>query len=243
MKVVSSEGLKVDSAESAHKALEKLQKNRYRLIICDIMMPDIDGFHFLNEIKIMKIDTPIIMTSGYSTIDYAIKSLLQGAIGFLPKPFTMNELMSRISRGLKYMDIMQMVVENDNKTDGCYCLSPHGYYRLGNASWLHCKSQSSVVMGACDLYLKTIESIKDIELLNTNDLISQGYPCANFKARNHLTYNLLSPVSGRIIVRNENILEHLNVLLDDPYGDGWIYRITPSELEHNLGNLRICNLK
>ena len=243
VKVVSSEGLKVDSAEDVHKALRKLKNNRYRLIVCDIMMPDIDGFKFLIEKQAMQIDTPVIMTSGYSTIDNAVKSLLQGAIGFLPKPFTMNELMSRISRGLKYMDIKQMVAANDNKTEGSYCLCPDDYYRLGDASWVHCESQSSVVMGVCDLYLRTIESVKDIELLNTNDLISQGIPCAKFRSKNRFTYNLLSPVSGRIIVRNENILEHPDILLDDPYGDGWIYRITPSELERDLGNLRIGDLR
>ena len=101
VKVVSSEGFKVDSAENASKALKKIMSNHYRLIICDIMMPEMNGFQFLKEINNMNNITPVIMTSGYSTIDNAIKSLLEGAIGFLPKPFTMNELMSRILRGLK----------------------------------------------------------------------------------------------------------------------------------------------
>ena len=242
VKVVSSEGFKIDSAENASKALKKIMNNQYRLIICAIMMPEMNGFQFLKEINNMNNITPVIMTSGYSTIDNAIKSLLEGAIGFLPKPFTMNELMSRILRGLKYMDIKKMVEANDNNTENIYRRCPGNYFRLGNASWVYCQKENSVLIGACDLYLKTIDSIMQLELLDINDLISKGVVCAKFRTENNLTYNLLSPISGRIVERNENILNDIEIMIKDPFVDGWLYRIIPSELVQDLNILKTNNI-
>lgn len=49
-KICSAEGLKVDTSPDAGGALAKVEKNSYRLIISDIMMPDIDGFQFLDTL-------------------------------------------------------------------------------------------------------------------------------------------------------------------------------------------------
>ena len=94
------------------------------------------------------------------------------------------------------------------------------------------------MIGACDLYLKTIDSIIQLELLDINDLISKGVVCAKFRTDNNLTYNLLSPISGRIIERNETILNDIKIMIKDPFEDGWLYRIIPSELEHDLKILK-----
>ncbi len=51
------------------------------------MMPDIDGFKFLDELRKIEISSPVIMTTGYSTVENAVKSLYNGAIDFIPKPF------------------------------------------------------------------------------------------------------------------------------------------------------------
>lgn len=106
-KICSAEGLKVDTSPDAGGALAKVEKNSYRLIISDIMMPDIDGFQFLDTLLKMKINTPVIITTGFSTVENAVKSLYNGAIDFIPKPFSADELLSSVSRGLKYVDIQK----------------------------------------------------------------------------------------------------------------------------------------
>ncbi|MEJ2617205.1 MAG: response regulator, partial [Ignavibacteriaceae bacterium] len=87
VKICSSEGYSVDWSIDAKEALGKFEKNSYKLIVCDIMMPDIDGFKLLDELRKIEISSPVIMTTGYSTVENAVNSLYNGAIDFIPKPF------------------------------------------------------------------------------------------------------------------------------------------------------------
>lgn len=73
-------------------------------------MPDGDGFQILDELNNRNIDSTIIMTTGYSTVENAVKSLYKGAVDFIPKPFTVDELLSSIYRANKY----QIIKEKQN---------------------------------------------------------------------------------------------------------------------------------
>jgi len=105
VKVGESQGYRVDSAQTANSALSRLNSQSYKMIICDVMMPEMDGFQFLREIRRIGIDTPVIMTTGLSTLQNAVKSLLSGAIGFLPKPFTPHALIDRVQEILLNRDL------------------------------------------------------------------------------------------------------------------------------------------
>ena len=71
-RIGSAEGLIVDSENNAASALKKLSQKEYSLILCDIMMPGMDGFMFLDEMQKRKILTPVIMITGYSTVENAV---------------------------------------------------------------------------------------------------------------------------------------------------------------------------
>ena len=155
-KICSLENFTVDSAMDVKEALEKLVKNNYKLIICDIMMPGTDGFGFLNELSQRKISSPVIMTTGYSTVENAVKSLYTGAIDFIPKPFTTDELINSIIRGMKYLEIQKSLknYKRDN-SEIIYVPCPAKYYRLGYSSWVAEENLGSVLIGATDLFIKT----------------------------------------------------------------------------------------
>ena len=91
----------LDPSKLSSDAAKAINNADNDLIICDIMLPDIDGFEFLEKLHSMEIKTPVIITTGFSTVENAVKSLYSGAIDFLPKPFTFDELISNIKRGLK----------------------------------------------------------------------------------------------------------------------------------------------
>jgi len=82
VKLCSADDFKVDPVMDANKGLHNLKNNEYRLIICDIMMPEMDGFQFLSHIYKNRINTPAIITTGFSTVENAVNSLAQGAINF-----------------------------------------------------------------------------------------------------------------------------------------------------------------
>ena len=191
IKICSSEGFSVDWSTDAKDALNKFEKNNYMLIICDIMMPDIDGFKFLDELSKMKISSSVIMTTGYSTVENAVKSLYNGAIDFIPKPFTADELINSVIRGMKYLEIQDSInnLKNDD-TSIIYVPCPAKYYRLGYSSWAAEEGSGTLLIGATDLFLKTIDTLSDIELFKTDDEIVQGNQCASIKDKNERIHTL-----------------------------------------------------
>ena len=96
--VCGEEGMTVTAVDSAAEALRYMQVSGFRLVLCDIMMQGMDGFQFLDELARNGIQTPVVMMTGYSTVENAVKSLAAGAVDYLPKPFTADELLTVIRR-------------------------------------------------------------------------------------------------------------------------------------------------
>ncbi len=239
-RIASAEGFIVDADNDASSALKKLDQKDYSLIFCDIMMPQMDGFTFLDEMMKKKNLTPVIMITGYSTVENAVKSLYKGAIDFVPKPFSFEELNSSISRGIKFHRIQKGIEEANARNDKgsiLYVPGPPKYKRLGNLSWMNLEYEGIAVIGATDLFLETIEKLVRIDLMETDVEIIQGDSCVNLFTDDELAHRLLSPVSGRIIERNEKILYNINLLEKDPYFEGWIYKVIPSNIEYDLKHL------
>jgi CheY-like chemotaxis protein len=241
VKICSEDGFSVDSALDANEAIQKLNRNSYKLIVCDIMMPGTDGFGLMNVLSEQKISTPVIMTTGYSTVENAVKSLLMGAIDFIPKPFTADELSNSVIRGMNYLKLQNMVNNSDSNSDIVYVPCPAKYFRLGNISWVCEENTGSVLIGANDLFVKTINSVSGIELFNTDDEVVQGNACAFIKDKDERMHPLLSPLSGRIIEVNNTIVADKNLVEKDPYFEGWFYRLIPSHSEYELRNLINCS--
>ncbi|MBE6136153.1 MAG: response regulator transcription factor [Erysipelotrichaceae bacterium] len=86
----------VDSAFDGEEALLFLKDYQYDVIILDIMLPRIDGLEVLTRARAQGIQTPIILLTAKSTIEDKITGLDLGADDYLPKPFSMEELLARI---------------------------------------------------------------------------------------------------------------------------------------------------
>jgi CheY-like chemotaxis protein/glycine cleavage system H lipoate-binding protein len=239
-KLCSAEGWQVDSALDAISGLKKLERKNYNLIICDIMMPDMDGFQFLEETRSRNIKTPIIITTGYSTVENAVKSMNSGAIDYLAKPFTVEELVSIVQRGLNYGKIME-ASSNLSINMMHFVPCPAKYYRFGYSTWANIEADGSLKIGVTDLFLRTINKITRIELFNPEQEIVQGNIYAHIETDDQLIHSILSPITGKIIEQNQSILSDFNLLEKDPYFKGWMYTIIPSDLEYELNHLTPCS--
>jgi glycine cleavage system H protein len=105
---------------------------------------------------------------------------------------------------------------------------------------MNLESEGIAVIGATDLFLETIEKLIKIELMEVDELLIQGDTCANFITDDELVHHFLSPVGGRIIERNEKLLTDINLLEKDPYFDGWIYKVIPTNIEYDMKYLVPC---
>ncbi|MCA9735096.1 MAG: response regulator [Deferribacteres bacterium] len=245
-KLCSAENWDVDITMDAAVGLDKMKTDKYNLAICDIMMPGMDGFEFLQQVQKMKIKTPVIITTGFSTLENAVKSLYSGAIDFLPKPFTFEELISVVGRGLQYEKIQSLIdinpMDSDTRDEQIYYIPcPPRYNRLGYSAWTFLEDDGYIKIGVTDLFLRTIDLIEEVELMKPEEEIFQGNTCAFIKTQDGMTHNILAPVSGRIIQRNERILEDFTLMEKDPYFKGWLYSVVPANLEYETKYLVPCS--
>ncbi|HOI30497.1 MAG TPA: response regulator [Melioribacteraceae bacterium] len=238
-KICEINNYKTDSALDAEAALNKIEKEEYRIIICDIMMPGIDGFQFLSELRSRNIDTPVVITSGYSTIENAVKSLYGGALDFIPKPFTFDEITGVIKRCLKYRDLTDPARTRNQAIVHVPC--PAKYFRLGYSCWVNEFHDGSVYVGATDIFLKTIENIQSIEFLEIDTMLNQAEPLIKLTSEDGTINQLYSAISGRIIECNQKLLNDITLLEKDPYFEGWFYRMIPSQYDYEKSLLTPCS--
>lgn len=244
VKLCSAEGFQVDAAVHALEGLKKIAQSSYRLIVCDIMMPDMDGFQFLERLNEKHVATPVIITTGYSTVENAVKSLYLGAIDFLAKPFTVEELLSTVRRGMKYQELSQSfnaAARERNDLYPVYVPCPPSYYRLGYTGWVNVESDGSVKTGLSDLFIKTLGGIRRIEFFEREEEIVQGNVCARVETEDQLIHNVLAPISGKILNFNETLSHNCALVEKDPYFRGWLYTVLPSDLEYELKHLTPCS--
>jgi DNA-binding response OmpR family regulator len=78
------------------QGLEAAMIGEYDLVILDLMLPTLDGFEILRNMRNFKNKTPVIILSALSDTDQIIKGLDLGAIDYIKKPFDLNELLARV---------------------------------------------------------------------------------------------------------------------------------------------------
>ena len=78
------------------EALEDIQQQGSKLVVTDLSMPSMSGLELLEAIRKTDIEVPVIMITGFSTEDNAIRALRLGAADFVKKPFDMDELLDKI---------------------------------------------------------------------------------------------------------------------------------------------------
>jgi two-component system, cell cycle response regulator CtrA len=94
--MLKSEGYVVDTTDLGEDGLDLGKLYDYDIIILDLMLPDMDGYDVLKNLRAAKIQTPILILSGLAELDNKIKGLGFGADDYLTKPFDKRELVARI---------------------------------------------------------------------------------------------------------------------------------------------------
>ena len=87
------------------EALQDIRENGSDLVITDLSMPGMSGLELLESIRQTDIEVPVIMITGFSTEDNAIKALRLGATDFIKKPYDADQLLKQVDEVLKTSDV------------------------------------------------------------------------------------------------------------------------------------------
>lgn len=90
------QGYEVDSAFDGEQALDFLKSDSYDCVVLDIMMPKVDGYGVLAEMRRRHITSPVLLLTAKAEIDDRVTGLDAGADDYLPKPFASKELLARV---------------------------------------------------------------------------------------------------------------------------------------------------
>ncbi|MBN2080991.1 response regulator [bacterium] len=97
-------GFKVTLCGDGQAAMEELQRSKVDVLLLDIMMPRMDGFHLLRVLQDPENVVPraIVVLSARGDEDDILKAFELGAIDYVTKPFSVNVLIARIEIALKF---------------------------------------------------------------------------------------------------------------------------------------------
>jgi DNA-binding NtrC family response regulator len=97
----------VDTAASGTEALKKIDEGHYDVVLLDIKMPDVDGLEVLQRVKESHPEIEVVMVTGLSQIETAVRAMKLGAFDYVPKPFDPDELAVVVDRALEHRRLLQ----------------------------------------------------------------------------------------------------------------------------------------
>lgn len=105
--VLGDSGYRVSAFTDPRKALDFYTPGRFSMVITDVKMPGVDGLEVLKTIKKQEEDIPVIMITGYATVEMSIHALRNGAFDILTKPFEPEELIQRVRNCLRQSSLIE----------------------------------------------------------------------------------------------------------------------------------------
>lgn len=149
-------------AQNADEAIEKVRENELDLVLLDINMPGVSGIELGHELKYLKNSIGIIFQTAYE--EHALEAFEIGAVGYLVKPFSIDQLSTTLSRVVK-----------QKESDGSYKLmSKNGehYYLLKPEDIFYVKADlTEVMLRASSGFSYSAQKISDLE----NKLKNYGF--------------------------------------------------------------------
>jgi DNA-binding NtrC family response regulator len=170
---LEGEGYEVTTANTGEKAMDIIEKNKFDLIISDLILDEIDGIQILKKAKQTNPDTAVIILTGYGDMTSAIDALRLGADDYLLKPCETEEIFFRVRRALEKLTFQRKIrIYEKALPVCCICkkIRDDADLEHGVAKWLkmedyiHDKAKVAVTSTYCpDCIEVVMKEIKDIK--------------------------------------------------------------------------------
>ncbi len=98
---LEEDGRDVVAVDDGYQAIEKIKDEEWDLALVDLKMPGIDGIEVLKTVGKLKPHIPVIIITAYATVENAVEAMKAGAVDYIVKPFTPDELRIRVSKALE----------------------------------------------------------------------------------------------------------------------------------------------
>lgn len=228
-KLVRRENYAVHGALSVQKAIKMIDDKKIDIILTDLMMPETDGLEFMEMTKKSHPRIPMIMITGYATINTALQATHLGAFDYIAKPFSKKELLSVLKRA---SDLV-LGTESEEEERGSRVKRPQEkrIKAVGDHSWMMMEENGVILLGVEGSFVQSIGKVQTIYLPDVGDELRQGGSYLQIFSSDMRSHSILSPLSGTVVEVNQKVIENPESALQDPYGEGWLIRLKPSRFE------------
>jgi len=241
-------GYSIDTVEKGSEALGLIRKHDYDFVFTDLKMPEMDGVEVTKAVKHLRPDIDVIVITGYGSIETAVETVKFGAMDYVQKPFTEDELLDFVrtatirrqarlerQRCHKIRLIKPGTSESKSRSD---VNVPAGVFISPQHAWAKIEMNGTVLVGLDDLMRKILEQVDHIDLPNTGQEVESGQTLFSLKC-GEFSLDIPSPLSGKITSVNSEQAEHPEWLPIKPFDLSWMCGIEPSNLAGELPQLKI----
>ncbi len=100
-RIFTEEGFKVTTTTNPIEGLDLAKRNTYTAVLCDWQMPELDGLDVVADLENQAPDSAVVMISGHPSLDRATEAMKRGAMDYLAKPFTPDEILSTVKKAVQ----------------------------------------------------------------------------------------------------------------------------------------------
>ena len=247
-KILVLAGFSVDTVETGPEALTLLRQHDYDFLFTDLKMPVMEGTEVVKSAKHIRPDLDIAVITGFATIETAVETMTHGAVDYVQKPFTEEELLAFANRMLIKR---QARLESQSKptvrvvapalaevvADREFCV-PGGAFVAPGHAWAQIESDGGVCVGADDFARKALGKVERVELPALGTKVARGDVLFVVRRGDELA-RFRAPVSGEVTQVNADLQREPSLLSQSPYDRGWACVVRPSALSADLATLRI----
>lgn len=247
-KILVMGGYSIDTVEKGQEALGLIQKRDYDFVFVDLKMPEMDGIEVTKAVKHFRPDIDVIVITGYASVESAVETMKYGAMDYVQKPFTEDELLDFVDKSLirrqdrieqKIKPQVHLITPSIGAVKSKHKINvPAGIFISPSHSWVSLKMNGIVQVGIDDFAQKILGPIEEIELPKAGQRIKKGAPLFSIKKGTH-RLSIPSPISGTVVSQNSELPGHMDYLQMKPYELGWICTIEPSNLPEDFQSLII----
>lgn len=247
-RILVLDGYCVDTVETGKEALGLIQTHSYDFVFTDLKMPEMDGLEVTKSVKHLRPDIDVVIITGFATVETAVECMKFGAMDYVQKPFTEDELLEfvkkllikredRISKTLKPKVHITQLKENIAANAPEFQI-PGGVFISEGHCWANIAEDGTAKVGMDDFAKKIVGKIDSVGLPNLGMAVKKGQSLFTVN-QGQRSISFKSPVSGKVKEVNKFINDELDSLDASPYDINWICEIDTDELDTEIPNLKI----
>ena len=241
-------GYSVDTVQSGPEALTLIQKNDYEFVFTDLKMPEMEGEAVVKAVKHLRPDIDVVVITGYGTIESAVETMKFGAMDYIQKPFTEDELVQMVHKFvIRRQDRLErqakprvhLVTPSIKQSKSPYQINVlSGIFIAPGHTWLSIEPNGTVCIGLDDFAQRFLGVISGVDLPAPDQIVSKGTRLFSLRQGARVVH-IPSPVSGQVRAVNTALAHAPKAVNTKPYEAGWVCRIEAENLPADMGTLKM----